>query len=188
MIVINDVLSNSLTDSLRNLALDVVLGRTKDAGLAVKTNYSWDSDIVLDSAPVLCIAIPDFLAEALEIELIKNNVLNPEEDESIVGTAMVYVWFKGSYIPPHGDMGFSKAVTLYLSPNWEPADGGMFIFKSAQTGGWEVVMPNFNTGVINNANEIHLVTPVQSSNNLRITAQIFIKPKQKTPTYLEYIK
>jgi len=188
MIVLNDVLTGSLVDSLRNLALDVVLGRTKDAGLAVKTNYSWDSDIVLDSAPVLCIAIPDLLAEALEAELIKNNVLNHEEDESIVGTAMIYVLFKGSYIPPHGDMGFSKAVTLYLTPSWEPVDGGMFIFKSAKTGIWEVVMPNFNSGVINDANEIHLVTPIQSSSKLRITAQIFIKPKQKTPTYLEYTK
>lgn len=188
MIILNDVLTTNLVESLRNLALDIVLGRTKDAGLAVKTNYSWDSDIVLDSAPVLCIAIPDFLAEALERELVIKNVLSSEDDESIVGTAMVYVWFKGSYIPPHGDMGFSKAVTLYLTPNWDPADGGMFIFKSSKTGNWEVVMPNFNTGVINDDNEIHLVTPVQSSNKLRITAQIFIKPKQKTPTYLEYTK
>lgn len=188
MILLNEVLTTTLVESLRNLALDIVLGRTKDAGLAVKTNYSWDNDIVLDSAPVLCIAIPEPLAEVLEKELVNKNVINPEEDESIVGTAMVYVWFKGSFIPPHGDVGFSKAVTLYLTPNWEPVDGGMFIFESIKTSNWEVVMPKFNTGVINDANELHLVTPVQASDKLRITAQIFIKPKLKTPTYLEYTK
>ena len=101
MIVLHDVLSPALAESLRNVALDVVLGRTKDDGLAVKTNYSWDQDIVLDSAPVLCIAIPNSLAEALEKELVNKSILNSKEDESIVGTAMVYVWFKGSFIPPH---------------------------------------------------------------------------------------
>lgn len=88
--------------------------------------------------------------------------------------ANYYAWLPGSGIGLHNDNGRRFAATVYLNKNWHLNDGGIFLWEDKNTGKLEALQPSFNTVIINDSNEMHLVTPISAHVNVpRLTIQIF---------------
>lgn len=174
----SNVLSQELAKTLYDFALSIVQDTQEypQENLLVWTNYAWDEGIVRDSAPVLCIRMPKNLAEKFQVELQDIGIFNPITDKPLYTHAMLYVWFKNSYIPNHSDSNLSKAVTVYLNQTWDYNEGGLFQWLDQETDEWKTIFPSFNTAVVNTLGLPHSVTPVKSDKQFRITAQTFIRP------------
>lgn len=172
---INNFLPIELTEKYYNFGLDVISG--KGGSNEVWTNQAWDETIIKDSAPVVCVKLPDILLDELQQILIDKNIFNSQQDIpiNISKSAMIYIWFKNSYIPLHTDGIYSKAITVYLNKNWQYDDGGMFNWFDETSNEWKNITPNFNKAVINDLGYQHGITPVKSSIP-RITLQAFLNP------------
>jgi hypothetical protein len=176
MITYKDVVNPEFAKAMHDYAIAIVEGKYGDEPPRVWTNQAWAKDIVRDSAPVLCMRMPQDMAEYFQNELTLKGIFNPETDKPLFGSAMLYVWFKESYIPTHADAIYSKAVTLYLNQNWEYNEGGMFHWFDDLSNEWKAILPSFNTAVVNNSGALHAITPVKSNTQFRVTAQTFIVP------------
>ena len=175
MKIVDNLLPEELADKYYNFGLDVVSGRS-DAN-HVWTNKAWDESIVKDSAVVVCIKLPDYFLDELQSVLLKNNIFNSEKDIplNVSKSAIIYVWFKNSYIPVHTDSDYTKSVTVYLNRKWEYNYGGMFNWFDKDKNEWKNIMPIFNRAVVNDSGYLHGITPVKSHNS-RITLQVFLHP------------
>lgn len=86
----------------------------------------------------------------------------------------IYVWPPGSGIAVHNDGNYKFGVTIYLNDTWDLNYGGLFIWGDKATSELKVRMPEFNSLVLNDDEEQHLVTPVAlGSPVLRHTLQIW---------------
>lgn len=177
MKIYKNVLSPEFAKKLYTFATDIVSGKHYQEDLAVWTNFAWDKQIVKDSAPVLCIRIPKTTSKKLEEELQRSGIFDPQTDKPLYEHALIYVWFKNSYIPCHEDGHASKAVTIYLNENWDYNEGGLFQWLDSETNEWKIIFPNFNTAVVNNSGLPHGITPVKSDTQFRVTVQTFIMPQ-----------
>jgi Rps23 Pro-64 3,4-dihydroxylase Tpa1-like proline 4-hydroxylase len=88
----------------------------------------------------------------------------------------IYLWPEGSNISWHDDGSDQKlaAATIYLNIDWHPDFGGLFVWEDADTKEMRVLCPKYNSMVINDRREMHLVTPVTSAAPLpRLSLQIW---------------
>lgn len=172
----SNVLKPELAKNLYDFALRIAKGQHFDENLLVWTNFAWNQDIIRDSAPVLCIRMPKYLADRFQEDLTIAGIFNPTTDKPLYMDALLYVWFKNSYIPSHADAHASKAVTVYLNESWDYNEGGLFQWLDTTTDEWQIIFPSFNTAVVNTSGLPHGITPVKSETQFRITAQTFIRP------------
>lgn len=98
--------------------------------------------------------------------------IKPLVDSYVKFAADHYIWYPLSGINLHKDEYYQFGATLYLNKNWNVEDGGLFLYKKKEK--YKVVVPTYNTCVINDNNIEHCVTQVTSRNNLlRHTIQIW---------------
>ena len=74
-----------------------------------------------------------------------------------------YIWQKGSGIGSHTDEGYKIGATLYLNKDWNINHGGTFIWEDSATHELKALNPVFNSLVVNDEKETHLVTTVSST-------------------------
>ena len=179
MIQYKSFLPKAFAEKLYSLGTNVLYGTTNEK-FNILTNKSWDENLVLNSAPVICINLDGDRLNMVQSILEEKGIYNQDKDYSLseTGSAMVYLWTKGSYIPVHNDGSYSKAATIYLNKEWSYNDGGMFNWYNKDEEKWNAVLPSFNLCLLNDKLQLHGTSPVTSENNVRITLQIFIELKK----------
>lgn len=155
-----------------NLA-NQILNEYKDKDGCDRTNRThWDQDIKGDSTTVLVNDIDSRFMASLAKRV------NEEFNTKNIGfSAMFYRWSPLSYIPPHLDYDITYAVTIHLNRNYNPKNGGMFLYKKhPEDPCWIGVEPMFNRAVLADTSDgidiWHQVTPVTSRFD-RLSIQMF---------------
>jgi hypothetical protein len=134
-----------------------------------RTNASWNSRIVQNSAPVLVRDCSEPTSRFVRAMLLSRNVITHDHYH-----VMAYAWECGSFIPWHNDGHVQTAVTVYLNDRWEDDWGGLFLYKIASTGEVHGHSPRFNCAMRNDANVMHSTTPVTAKAlEPRFTLQLF---------------
>ena len=107
---------------------------------------------------------------------LKNKILNdikliiPKTKSTNIN---LYIWDVGSGISIHNDTGYVFASTIYLNTKWHGDDGGWFIWQDDDQS-WKAILPEYNTLVLNESNQLHTVTPISHlASEVRVTLQIF---------------
>lgn len=130
---------------------------------------SWDAEIkrgILGS--VNSFRISGSLYDQLFDELTE---FFPESDDV---SMQFFVWGPFSGISRHNDEKYQWGGTIYLNERWEIDYGGIFLWEDHDTGELRARVPEFNTMVINDELEHHLVTPVSHFvPEERLTIQLF---------------
>ena len=86
----------------------------------------------------------------------------------------IYAWLPASGISAHTDGKKKFGMTIYLNNNWQLDYGGLFVWEDKESNELKVRMPEFNSMVLNDNEELHLVTPVAfNSPVIRHTLQIW---------------
>jgi len=174
----SDVLSEDLATRLYSFGKDVAEGRYNFANsLKIWTNSAWGKEFIADSSMVLCIQMPNDLAQEYQNELEQKGLFDPTQHKQLVesGSAMIYVWSRNSYIPTHADAIYSKTITVYLNKRWSYNDGGLFHWQEKDSLEWKTISPTYNKAVVNDSGFLHGTTPVKSI-DFRITVQTFVHP------------
>lgn len=154
-----------------------VFSREKHLGF---TNLSWDSYLQQNSSLV-------FIMPFFEInQKIKNTFIEyNQEYKKLEFDTYMYVWGKGSNIPVHNDGEYVSGATIYLNKRWGYKDGGIFLYENKIQNKIEAIIPKFNTCIINDKHESHLVTSVNyNSDEPRITLQIWMNKVKKNNLYV----
>jgi len=102
----------------------------------------------------------------------------PEHLKKYKAYVHYYIWTKGSSISLHQDSKYSYGVTIYLNKEWIIDEGGIFMWKDKKEKSdyYKAYIPKYNSMILNDEDEKHLVTPVNPfSRSLRMTIQIFGK-------------
>tara|TARA_B100000029_G_scaffold456778_1_gene485051 strand:- start:678 stop:1187 length:510 start_codon:yes stop_codon:yes gene_type:complete len=88
-----------------------------------------------------------------------------------------YIWQPNSGIAIHDDEHHIFGATIYLNQDWHPNAGGWFIWADQGTersGIYKAILPEFNSMVVNDNSEPHLVTSVSPDTpDFRYTIQIW---------------
>jgi hypothetical protein len=87
-----------------------------------------------------------------------------------------YVWTRNSGISVHSDDRYKFSGTIYLNEDWNPNHGGIFLWKNKNS--TEDILsgytPSYNSMVVNDENESHMVTPISVyAKEFRATIQIW---------------
>jgi hypothetical protein len=166
------LISDDLANRLYEYGLSIAKGEEiKEPIRHISTNLAWPSPLRIGSGLVLCIRPTEEMEKEIENILVEKGVLDFTIEKPITTTATtVNIWGRGSLITSHPDTGYSKAITVYLNPNWKYNDGGIFHWKDGDS--WNAIAPTFNTAVLVEEGTPHGVSPVQS--DFRITLQIFV--------------
>ena len=82
---------------------------------------------------------------------------------------------KGASLAMHNDEGWEWAATVYLNKDWNKNLGGTFLYTDNTNNEiWNAVFPKFNTMIINDAKETHMVTLVSAqAEEYRASIQIW---------------
>jgi len=136
---------------------------------SLKSNASWNADVVRTSHTVLVHMISDdklmnYLQKRIEEEFGDYDI-----------TPMFYYWTQMSYIPWHNDGGHHAAMTIYLSDH-EENDGGYFMYEKSD-GTIEAIQPKYNRAIFQSDKVRHSVTSVNLGAPVRRTIQIFMKKR-----------
>ena len=135
------------------------------ADCELKTNASWNNNVVLTSNTVL-------IHEIQDIDTLKT--LQQQFEEYIITPSFFY-WTQMSYIPWHDDGGHHAAMTIYLSDH-EENDGGYFMYEKSD-GTIEAIQPKSNRAIFQSNGVRHSVTSVSLGAPIRRTIQIFMKKR-----------
>ena len=82
-----------------------------------------------------------------------------------------YIWKHNAAISLHEDTAYKYGATIYLN-DWDLDLGGIFLWKEGSE--LKGFCPEANAMVLNNANEPHLVTPVNPmASSFRYTVQVW---------------
>jgi hypothetical protein len=179
MIQFFNVLPENFADSLYQLGEDVLKGKC-DEKFKFWTNKMWSSDIVEESAPVICFNLEGDRLNMVQSILEEKGIYNPKTDLPLQKNngASIYIWTNGSYIPSHNDGIYSKGITIYLNRDWSFNDGGMFNWYEKSQNEWKAVLPSFNMAMLNDKLQLHGTSAVTTKNKARITLQIFYESKK----------
>lgn len=125
-----------------------------------KTNYSWPSQIVNASHPVIVRELDQHNTKKVLDFLYDKQIIR---DKNFY--VMNYMWTKLSYIPWHDDHHVKRAMTLYLNPEWKDDWGGMYLYGNpgapyGNVGKFQGFIPKFNSVVRNDNHTLHHVTPI----------------------------
>jgi hypothetical protein len=69
-----------------------------------------------------------------------------------------YIWHPLSNISLHNDSVYLFGATVYLNEHWDINWGGLFVYKDTEC--YKVVVPEYNTCIINDDCSSHLVTTI----------------------------
>lgn len=135
----------------------------------LKSNASWDSNVVRTSHIVLVHMISD--------DELMNHLQKRIEEEfgDYDITPMFYYWTQFSYIPWHNDGNHSAALTIYLDDQ-DKDDGGYFMYEKTD-GKIEAIAPKRNRAIFQSDGVKHSVTSVNLGAPVRRTIQIFMKKR-----------
>jgi hypothetical protein len=164
---------NLYTDVLDRDTLELVLQDIKSIihSNVWNTSSTWNPDLIQSGFPTCRITeitndrVRQNIAKDISSKIPKCNLLMMN----------YYLWGKGSCIDVHSDrQGYrSFGGTIYLNEIWEVKDGGLFVWEEREDD-WKVVVPKFNTMIINDQFQRHLVTPVSlNAKEYRITIQLW---------------
>ena len=112
------------------------------------------------------------ISDKLKIKVLDSlkNIL-PKSNNIVV---QMYVWDTNSGISIHDDSSHVFAATVYLNKTWDANFGGWFIWQEKDE--WKVLLPEYNTLVLNDEKQNHTVTPISHQiPEARYTLQIFGK-------------
>lgn len=87
-----------------------------------------------------------------------------------------YIWQYFSGISAHVDSMYKFGATIYLNPEWELDNGGIFVWKPHNTEDFlhNAILPQRNMMVLSDEEEKHLVTPLNfDAKSMRFTIQIW---------------
>jgi len=83
-----------------------------------------------------------------------------------------YVWKQNAAISLHKDSAYKFGATIYLNENWDIDCGGLFLWQHGSE--LKGFCPEYNSMVLNNSGEAHLVTPVNPLSPVhRYTIQVW---------------
>ena len=91
-------------------------------------------------------------------------------------TLQQYIWGKNSGISKHDDSNHEFGATIYMNRDWDINYGGIFLWRKPEEpdSNMKVIVPSFNTMVLNNDKSIHMVTSISSiAPDYRVTLQIW---------------
>lgn len=164
MILIRDALSPSL--------LEEVLVESKEKAsqsVWMVSDLAWDEDVKTFSSGT-CVHTP--VSKGLEVLILEE--LKDVLPRCKTYSTMHYYWLKNSSIPSHTDRGNNRVFgcTIYLNQMWKPEYGGLFLYKEKNN--LKVITPEYNSLVINDEYESHMVTPINPYTPYpRVTLQIW---------------
>jgi hypothetical protein len=162
------IIDNYLAPDLAKL----IMSKFKDKQGCDRTNRTnWDDDIRENSTVILVNDINDYR------HLLSERANQEFGTENVTFSAMFYRWTPLSYIPPHLDYDLTYAISIHLNENYNPKNGGMFLYKeSPDSKHWIGVEPIFNRAVLSDTSDgvdmMHQVTPVTSKFD-RLSIQMF---------------
>ena len=164
MLVIKDVLS---TETLRDVRMDLS-GKLKQRCWGL-SDFLWDPELkkgIVGSCASSTVESP--IAEKIVRDVEK---FLPQTYSRL--QIAYYAWMRNSGIALHDDGAphYSFGATLYLNKDWDADYGGLFVYEED---GIKVILPEFNTMVVNDNRTPHRVTNVSPlSNQTRISLQIW---------------
>jgi len=87
----------------------------------------------------------------------------------------VCLYSKGAGLAIHNDAGWKWAATIYLNRTWNKNFGGVFLYSdNIENDVWSAVFPKFNSMIVNDNSEPHMVTPVSmKADSYRAILQIW---------------
>ena len=154
------------------------------AGLlpAVPQYATWPKYVVLDSAPILIIQIPDdekiITDIAIELSTIYDDISN------LKLYCGIHIFLSGSYIPWHEDGNNQFVTTIYLNQEpWNRNWGGALLYENKNK---EIMaeFPEYNKMIVQSGgfnvdnNMRHTTTITSSLAAPRVTLQIFFRPRE----------
>lgn len=160
-----DVLSKQLLDRIQ---FDF---RKRVSKYAWSSNIPWQQELKFG---VSGICIQSRVGKELYDDILKE--IKHFLPEALEYTLMYNIWPPNSGIAMHDDDNKVFGATIYLNEEWSVNDGGIFLFKNSENkeSEWNAIVPRKNTMVVNDENEIHLVTQVSPlSEDMRITIQVW---------------
>ena len=163
MIFCDDVLSEPTISEIKN---EVISNFTSNSWEVA--SLSWNKNILVNLHGYVYIKI---VSDALHKKIV--NEISPLVPSYDTISSRFYIWDKGSGISSHNDSNYKWAATIYLTPNWHLDYGGLFIWENKDTKKLETYLPTFNSMVINSNKELHLVTPVMTDVDKRVTVQVW---------------
>jgi len=129
---------------------------------------TWPQDVLVNvTGNCLSTSVSDDLTLQLENSL--KNILPPYDRLGMT----FHIWQSNSGISSHNDSNYKFGATVYLNVDWHVNDGGLFVWVDGKTFELKVYLPSYNTLVLNDEKEDHLVTPVTKNSSNRYTIQIF---------------
>lgn len=130
----------------------------------------WDSSLVIGVSGTCLSAL---VSDSLKVDILNDIQLKLPKFDNI--TMQHYIWTRGSGISEHNDYVYKFGATIYMNESWDINNGGIFMWKN-KANDYDTIIPSYNTMVVNDEAEYHLVTPVSlTSPELRLTIQIWGK-------------
>jgi len=133
-----------------------------------RSNMFWSKDIVKRSSAIVSLHLSEEINKIIKNKFIK---INPEYEKYTYGSQF-YMWYPFSYIPQHCDHLYKLASTIYLNETWDVDFGGLFYYKD-ESEKYKMVVPKFNSGIINTPKLWHGVTLLHPEAPYRTTIQVF---------------
>lgn len=168
-----ELLPNFLPLDILNECQEFAISTLYDKRSNFRSSYGWDQELRRDSSPVLIYEL------STHNTTLFNKVRKSVEQKTnkIVQDVLIQYWSKNSYLDWHTDSAYSDALTIYLNSEWKPEWGGYFLYGPQSN--FSGIIPRENLAVLQPSGIPHCVTPVVSSNNIRMSLQMFItKSKQ----------
>lgn len=134
------------------------------------SNVSWNNSVVKNSGNIMITQMAEFKNQLLPYyrglgDKFQNCDIWPQ----------LFVWSRGAYLPWHDDHGRDFASTIYLNKQWDPDDGGIFLYKDTADA-IRGELPEYNKMVINDSKLEHHVTMIANmAKTHRISIQIWGK-------------
>jgi hypothetical protein len=166
MLIIKNAISDSTMNHVKN-----EINENLTRAVWASNEIIWSPDIMKGITGSTMIKI---VGEGNKILL--ENELKKYLPEYTELTFQYYVWQKNSGISMHVDPKFKFGATVYLNKKWDFDYGGIFIFENFQNDDpyFRAFCPEYNTLLISDKNEKHMVTPVSVIAPFpRITIQIW---------------
>jgi hypothetical protein len=134
------------------------------------SSWTWDPSLtnIFDG-----VCLSSFTSETVN-KIIENDIKNylPKNYTEIV--TQYYCWTKNSGINWHYDGEHNFGATIYMNEEWKLEYGGMFVWKDEN--GINMRMPEYNSMVVNDEKEEHMVTSISNKVPFdRLTIQIWGK-------------
>lgn len=160
-----DFFDDAEVDYISNKSLEII----NNPNSTYRTNYtSWRNEIIDDSSIVL---VYDIVEENI-LEIV-NRVCENKIGRKPTSQLMFYYWSNGGYIPWHNDAHVSNACTIYLNPEWNLEDGGLYQYIESDE--IKTVFPKYNLCVLQNNHTLHATTPTKAGAPWRRSMQFFFK-------------